>query len=115
RTAPDTIPVAAPPPLTRQQPAPCVAPGRNVFTIAGVTPNADVFLFWSTSGAQSAVIARVSKVQSGLNSPLMLAKGKSSSSTLRLTVSLNSSLAGRTIRLQAVDSGNCAASNVVTR
>jgi PKD repeat protein len=113
RTVPGMISVTAPN-LVLDTPTPGIAPGRNTFTASGASPGGEVFLLWSTSlGSSSAALAGCTLV-TGLDTPLVLAHRRAQSSTITWTVNLHRRLAGQTVRLQAVDTRVCSASNVVT-
>jgi len=100
--------------LVLAAPAPGTAPGRNSFTATGVTAGSEIFLLWSPAAGSSPTTVHGCTLVTGLDSPLVLAHARATSATVTWRVNMNRRLAGQTIRLQAVDTGVCNASNVVT-
>src|SRR5262249_42933394 len=91
------------------------APGRNVFTADGVTPGGETFLLWSHSVGAGPAPVRGCTLVTGLESPLVLARGRARSTTMSWSVNLHRAMVGQTLRLQAVDAANCNGSNVITQ
>jgi len=113
KTVAGMISVAAPT-LALSAPAPGRAPGRNIFTATGAVPGSEMFLLWSPTLGSSPVTLRGCTLVTGLDAPLVLGHIRATSATVRWTVNLNRHFAGQTMHAQAVDSGICNASNVVT-
>jgi len=87
---------------------------RNTITVTGCTPNAQIFVLWSTTAGSTPIQLNACSVITDLASPLILVQGRPrNSSTLAKSFKANRALVGQTLRLQAVDSGNCAKSPVV--
>jgi len=108
------ITVAGPANLRIESLAPGTAGTRNTITVTGCTPNAQVFVLWSTAAGSAPIQLNSCNVITDLASPLILTQGRArNSSTLERRFNANRGLAGQTLRLQAVDSGNCAKSPVV--
>src|SRR5262249_24556031 len=99
--------------LVLAAPTPGTAPGRNTFAATGATTGSEIFLLWSPSQGSSSATLHGCTLFTGLDSPLVLAHARAGSTTVTWRVNMNRRLVGQTIRLQAVDTGVCNASNVV--
>jgi hypothetical protein len=113
KTVAGMISVAVPT-LTLSAATPGSAPGRNTFTATGAIPGSDVFLLWSPNLGASPVSLRGCTLVTGLDAPLVLGHSRATSTTVRWTVNLNRRFVGQTMHTQAVDTGICNASNVVS-
>jgi len=114
RTQAGFITVGQPANLRIQSITPGTGGVRNTITVTGCTPNAQIFVLWSTAAGSTPIQLNTCNVITDLASPLILTQGRPrNSSTLDKQFKANRGLIGQTLRLQAVDSGNCAKSPVL--
>jgi hypothetical protein len=116
KTAAAAPPPPPPPPaaLVLGDAVPGVANQNNTFTVTGVTSNAVVFLIGSVSLGSGVITKNNCRFLTGLSSPTILANTRAVGTSATFRVSIGGNLAGVLFNTQALDSGNCSVSNVVS-